>query len=330
MKKFGLLLIGLLSMAGLLWWADIHKVMISLLIVDMKIVTAACLMQLVTIFLINIQWQKIARQIGEKVSLGKMFYMNMAGTFVESVTPAVKAGGEAVKVVLLRSHLGFSLSRATALVGLQKTVSLFSFFLLTMFSLLWFLLTIKAEGYLVSVLMASFLFLVLCLAILALFLLLPHKMKVVLQLLPARFKFKTKLESAAVALHEDMKNAFRQKKELVFHLVFALLIWLLFAVKAYFIAWAFNIEIGFPAMAVVTFLTYMVAMVPISPGGLGTFEGSMIFLLAPLGIPLHEAIALALVLRFVTFWFVFLISALYLGYLAISKILLKAGYSAGY
>lgn len=317
-------------MAGLLWWADIHKVMTSLLIVDMKIVIGACLMQLVTIFLINFQWQKIARQIGAKVSLGKVFYMNMAGTFVESVTPAVKAGGEAVKVVLLRSHLGFSLSRATALVGLQKAVSLSSFLLLTMFSLLWFLLTVKMEGYLVSILMASLLFLVLCLAILALFLLLPHKMQVVLQLLPARFKFKTKIEAAAVALHEEMKNVFRQKKELVFHLVFALLIWLLFAVKAYFIAWAFNMEIGFPAMAVVTFLTYMIAMVPISPGGLGTFEGSMIFLLAPLGIPLHEAIALALVLRFVTFWFVFLISALFLGYLAMSKMILKAGYSAGY
>lgn len=329
MKKFGLLLIGLLSLTGLLWWADINKVLTSLLIVDIRVVVAACLMQLATIFLINSQWQKIARQIGEKVSLGKLFYIHMAGTFVESVTPAVKAGGEAVKVVLLRSHLGFSLSRATALVGLQKAVSLFSFFLLTMFSLLWFLLTVKVEGYLVSVLMASFLFLVFCLAILTFFLLAPHKMQVVLRLLPTKSKFKPKIEASAIALHTDMKNAFRQKKELIFHLGFALLIWLLFAVKAYFIAWAFNMEIGFPAMAVVTFLTYMVAMVPISPGGLGTFEGSMIFLLAPLGIPLHEAIALALVLRFVTFWFVFLISALYFGYMVISKMILKAGYSAG-
>lgn len=57
----------------------------------------------------------------------------------------------------------------------------------------------------------------------------------------------------------------------------------------------------------------MIAMIPVMPGGLGTFEGSFVLLLAPMSIPFDMGLALALVLRFVTFWFVFIISGLYLG-----------------
>ncbi|MCD5414530.1 MAG: hypothetical protein LR001_05960 [Clostridiales bacterium] len=45
----------------------------------------------------------------------------------------------------------------------------------------------------------------------------------------------------------------------------------------------------------------------------GTFEIGMVFLPIPLGIALHQGMALALALRFVTFWFAFLLSILYLG-----------------
>ena len=59
----------------------------------------------------------------------------------------------------------------------------------------------------------------------------------------------------------------------------------------------------------VTFISYFAAMIPILPGGLGTFEGTMSGLLLVYGLTPEEAVAVSLVFRFVTFWFVVLLSA---------------------
>ncbi|MGI6549403.1 MAG: lysylphosphatidylglycerol synthase domain-containing protein [Syntrophomonadales bacterium] len=46
------------------------------------------------------------------------------------------------------------------------------------------------------------------------------------------------------------------------------------------------------------------AMLPIFPGGLGGFEGTMSTLLLIMGLSLSEAAMVAVVFRFITFWFV--------------------------
>jgi uncharacterized membrane protein YbhN (UPF0104 family) len=45
-------------------------------------------------------------------------------------------------------------------------------------------------------------------------------------------------------------------------------------------------------------------MLPIFPGGLGGFEGTMSTLLLIMGLSLSEAAMVAVVFRFITFWFV--------------------------
>ena len=60
-------------------------------------------------------------------------------------------------------------------------------------------------------------------------------------------------------------------------------------------------------------------MMPLLPGGLGTFEAAMVLLLAAIGIPFYQGITFALVFRFSTFWFVFIWSGLYLLYYNITK-----------
>lgn len=60
----------------------------------------------------------------------------------------------------------------------------------------------------------------------------------------------------------------------------------------------------------ITFVSYFAAMIPLLPGGLGTFEGTMSGMLLVYGLSAEEAVAVSLVFRFVTFWFVVLFSAL--------------------
>ncbi len=297
-------------MGLVLWLADLEKVYNTLRQVDYRIVVLACLMQLLTIFLITFQWYTIGRQMGEKLSFIQLFHVNMAGTFIESVTPSVKAGGEVTKVYMLINRLGLSGGKAAAMVGLQKTVSMAAFLILNFVSMLWFMLTVGFEEFYGKLLLGGFGILSLFLGLLMALLFYPHQIKGLIGRFLKEEK-RTKLEQITDQFVTAVKDALRQKKVVGKQLLFALFIWFFFAFKAYFISRGLNLSISFAAITVVTYLTYMVAMIPLLPGGLGTFEGSMSFLLIPFQIPLHKGIAMAIVLRFVTFWFVFLVSGMY-------------------
>ncbi|OIJ22068.1 hypothetical protein BKP45_05175 [Anaerobacillus alkalidiazotrophicus] len=102
-------------------------------------------------------------------------------------------------------------------------------------------------------------------------------------------------------------------------LLLALIIWISFPFKAFLISISLQMDVNFLTISAITFLAYMVAMIPITPGGLGTFEGSTVLLLSSLQIAVTEAVIFAILLRFITFWFVFLISFLYSGGLYMNK-----------
>jgi uncharacterized protein (TIRG00374 family) len=71
-------------------------------------------------------------------------------------------------------------------------------------------------------------------------------------------------------------------------------------------------EIGLAQTFAITFAAYIVAMLPIFPGGLGGFEGTMTGLLAAAGVLLADAAVITIFFRFTTFWFVMILSTVYI------------------
>ncbi|ARE86157.1 hypothetical protein CLFO_04730 [Clostridium formicaceticum] len=304
----GILLVGII-----LWQADFSQVFKVLKDFSFASLLFVCLLQLLTILLLNLQWYKISLDMGEKVFFKDFVYMNIVGTFVESITPSAKAGGEATKVYLLKNKMGFSTGKAAALVAVQKTISLLAFLFLNILSMGWFVASVKMEGLQVQIIFGSFLFLTVVLLVLILLILYPSKLLNFIRGLSIKKTWVEKLYDILVTLEATVRDMLKRKKQLLWQLTLSVVIWLLFSVKAYLIAKGLNIQLSFIGVAVITYLTYMIGMLPLLPGGVGTFEGSMVFFLLPLGITSHEGIALALILRFVTFWLVFLLSALCLG-----------------
>ncbi|SDJ98079.1 hypothetical protein SAMN05660472_00432 [Natronincola ferrireducens] len=313
----------ILLIAVLLWQANLQDVIGVLEEVDPLLILGVCLLQIITMLIINFQWYKLAAIIGEKPDFKQLLSMNMVGTFVESITPSAKAGGEVTKIYLLKSQLGFSAGEATVLVTLQKIISLFTFLLLNTMAVAAFLCMIHCESLQLQVLLLSTLFLVLWIASLVVFLIYPNKVKKILKVLPIKEGWRIKLHDFIGTIETTLQSVMKDKKKLLPQFLLSLCIWGLFAVKAYLIARGLKIQLPFISIAVVTYLTYMIGMLPLLPGGIGTFEGGMVFFLLPLGVPVYQAIAFALTLRFVTFWFVFLISGGWLGFKEIKKIRFK-------
>ena len=71
-------------------------------------------------------------------------------------------------------------------------------------------------------------------------------------------------------------------------------------------------EINVIYITAATFLAYTVSMLPIFPGGLGGFEGTMAGSLLLIGFTQNDALVVTILFRFATFWFVVLAALVYM------------------
>ncbi len=293
-----MVLIAVALTAALLWWADPRELLTVVSRVNLASLLGLCMLQLATIALISRQWQLLVLATGNRIGYLTMVSIILAGSFTETITPAVKAGGEATKVVLLQKNSQLGLSGALAVTAAQKALSMVAFALLTLFSLPWAIRVIPvdpalrsgllwAQGVMLGLIILTGLFFVL--------LRLPQ--------LPA--------PRWIAGFRQSMALLTGNWQLMAGQFFLAVAIWTLFALKAVLVVWVLGMEISMAATAAVTYLSYLAGMAPL-PGGLGAFEGAAALLLTGLSVTPENALAFALVLRFVTFWFVFLVSGLWL------------------
>jgi len=114
------------------------------------------------------------------------------------------------------------------------------------------------------------------------------------------------------ALH-PLESARQHKRAWALLALLSLCIWLLYPAKLYVLVLPFYPQAHVMTVAAATFAAYMVAMLPIFPGGLGGFEATLTGLLAAMGMALSDAVVVTVFFRFATFWFVLLLSLAYIG-----------------
>ncbi len=94
------------------------------------------------------------------------------------------------------------------------------------------------------------------------------------------------------------------KKEWLIQFLISFAVWVLFPIKMYILVRSFDIRLNFELTTATTMTSYMMGMLPITPGGLGTFEGTMLALLAVFSVKKNSSVAVTVIFRFITFWFV--------------------------
>ena len=85
------------------------------------------------------------------------------------------------------------------------------------------------------------------------------------------------------------------------------LIWLFDGLRLFLIARSLGTHLGFDEAIVVSLLSALVTIVPITPAGLGVVEGFMIWLLPRVGVLADPAAAIAFLDRFATYWILILV-----------------------
>ena len=280
--------------------------------IPISVVILLLAFQIVSQLLVNFQWYKIAAFTGMSLSFDKMFYINCQGSVVDSITPGVKVGGEVTRAVQISRICDCSGEDAAAVVALQKLFSMSTFFFINLF----------AVGYLIGnvqlfqarfVQLSVYALLILFLALFFFVFLMPNRIKIYLQTRTnPRFPKMLRVKNFFLVLLEHVGALRKNTGSWVVLLLLAFMIWLIYPLKMYFLVIHIHPGANPVFIGAVTFISYMVAMIPIFPGGLGGFEATMSGLLLAIGFIRSDALIVTIVFRFVTFWFVMLLSLVYI------------------
>ena len=280
----------------------------GLIQVKWHILLILILLQVGSQALLNYQWFRLAKVVGLPLSFAKMLFINSQGSVVESITPGVKIGGEVTRAFYLSKILPCSSEEAGSVVALQKIFSLSAFFLINLFSVLYladqvpFLRSLYIRVFIYGVLLTF-------LAIFAVAFWAPKQATEFLQCQkPAEAKLAKWFRNFLLILFNYTDSLQKKRKESFLQFLLSMFIWVIYPIKMYILTVQFSLEINPVYICAITFVSYMVAMVPIFPGGLGSFEATMSGLLLIAGLSIGEASVISIVFRFITFWFVFLAS----------------------
>jgi len=295
-----------------LWQFDGENVLHSIKQIPLWLVMLLAGLQMISQLMVNTLWCQITKLTHTPISFDRMLYINCQGAIIDSITPGVKFGGEITRAVQISRMANCSGKQAAVIVTLQKLFSLSSFFFILLFAAGFLigkvpLLQVRSLQFLLYGILLFLLLLFVCI------LLNPHDMLKYLQTRKSpRFTCICKARDFLLTLLDQAATIRKDTKKLAVLLLLSFLIWLMYPVKLYLLAVQFAPDTSIVYIGAASFMAYMVAMLPIFPGGLGGFEGTMSGLLISLGFLISDAAVITVLFRFITFWLVMLASLIFI------------------
>ena len=285
---------------------DFSTIIVQMKLLPVHIISILILLQIITQLALNYQWYRICKVLGLKASFFRLLAINAYGMVADAVTPGEKVGGEVARVVQMNSMLGYDTKQSTSIVTIQKSLSLTALVVLNGVAVV----TLSSHiDFLKPVFTRIILYLILgALTVFFIFMLFfTDRLNAWVQNRKSENKAMLWFKNWMNRFAEDTKAISVRKSEWAIQLLLSFVIWILFPVKLIILVSQYG-RVGVFVLLAATFVSYFAAMIPLLPGGLGTFESAMSGILIVYGLTMQEAVAVSLIFRFVTFWFVVLFS----------------------
>ncbi len=335
---FGIALITLTVLY--LGWEEISRAIGH---ADAWIILFLALLQLFTLTISAYQWKFLIAKSNCSILLGRILLIFLAGNYVESVTPSVKFGGETAKIYLFHQQTSFSYTKLGGILLALKYYSLLPFLVIS--ALVLGLAVLRYQLPAIAVL--AFIILLLIFAMIAW---MHHKGGSQNSVLVNQTNEESFITSTSEQnpnhLFQQMISLFKKKFKTLVSFInrasaysrsmatplesyslmgMSALIWGLYPLKVYLVTYMLGFEVDLVTVSIATFTAYLVSMVPLLPGGLGSFEGSMVLMFSISGLTPVEGLTVALLSRLITYWFPLILSAAAAVYLSIIYKSLRPG-----
>jgi len=310
-RRILLLLLGVIVIAGIIAAIGVGEMTAIMSGITLPWLIALTLLQLGTLYLTSTIWYLLLREKSAAITQSSVFLITMAGTFIESITPSVKLGGEAMKIYLMKKKSALSYQEVTGVAIASKIFYLVPFLLIS-------LITIVAALFILDlpvVVYSAFAGLLICCCLVYLLLFRTREREQVReagrdQSIIGRLRTRTEAARSFLSRSSGMAaEIVRDPKKSATLYLLAFIVWAFYPVKVYLVAYLLGFQVSPIVIIIATFTAYLVSMIPLLPGGLVTFEGTMALVLVSGGMALPDAAAVAIMTRCITFWIPLLLSA---------------------
>lgn len=278
------------------FWRQLRRLPVWLLLVLIAL-------QLLTQLLITYQWHRLTYTVLGRSQFSKILHIFTRGSVVEAITPGAKIGGEAVRLYLLKKEFSCPTHQAISIIAIQKSMSMSVLLTICLVSLLHIGRRISHHLPLSMQLLSGGVCLFLVVAMVGL-LFFARPLSSWLQQHHSHLAQRIGAHCANYAAATGQLT----RRQWCLHLAISTAVWLLFPLKMVILAGVLHVRLPFVVLLSVTMVSYMMGLFPLTPGGIGTFEGTMLALLSLLGVGYTLGLTITLVFRFVTFWLVVLAS----------------------
>jgi uncharacterized protein (TIRG00374 family) len=286
------------------YWTDIVPVLVEILNILREIriryFILAVSVYLLSVYLFAVRWQQVLACIGYKLRASSLIPIYFGAIFVTNITPGGNmVGGESLRILWANSRFGISYTDAFKTVVFERLVEVIPIALLFIYVLYTSpVLEIKSLPRIDNPNLDSFHLLLLAF----------------LTAGTISWSFRSFL-ARFTSLLKDAKQDWKQlKKSFIPVLLLSCGVWILDIIRFKLVALALNIDLSLNLAITLSILSFLLEALPLTPGGLGIVEGSLISLLLYLGLPLASAGSFVFLERFISYWMSSVIGFLFLFY----------------
>lgn len=281
----------LLLTAGLFlvhtYWIDIVLVLKEILRIlketRIRYVILAISVYLLSVYLFAVRWQKVLSCIGYDIKAISLVPIYFGAIFISNITPADLTGGEPLRIIWANKRFGISYANAFKTILFERMVEAISIGLLLMYVLYSFpALEIKFLPFIDNLTLKSI-----------------HLL--LLAFLAAGIAIWFFREEFASLLREVQQAWNQLKKSFIPVFLLSSGVWALDIIRLKLVALALNIHLPLNLIITMSILSFVFSVLPLTPGGLGIIEGSLISLLLYFGIPLASAGSFVFLERFISY-----------------------------
>lgn len=305
-KLGGLFAVGVLLFLAVLSFVGFGEILGALAQIYLPLYLAGIGFIVLNIFTWSIRWGLFVKAGHPEVPDFDLFKNLLVGLAINNLTPVFKMGGEAARVYLLKVRNGIKGREGLATVTSDLTIEFIVDAILAIVAMLLLMVFFSPPLWLYGIL-AVFV-VVSSLIVFGIFGLYTGQRIVyrIIEFMCKRVKrlegYEKRLEDKYETFKETFQGIMKDRKVFTGAVLLTILRKFLSVVKYYVLFAAFGYVISPVNIIIALGISYMLMMVPATPGSLGIIEGGMISVFILLGVPPGIAAAVVFLDRLIWFW----------------------------
>ena len=240
------------------------------------------------VFISSLRWQILLKTQGISISKGYLSSSFLIGSFFNNLLPT-SVGGDIYRSVDIANKAKVSIGKSASVLVMDRFSGVITSSIYAIIALLLGFRTVGRTSYVIPVIV----FFAVCVIILF-FLLNPSILR--LNKLVKKIKFLSKIREKLKEVYHTFRSFKKFKLALVQALLCSFALQFGFIVNCYLAARALGIDLSFASFVFIVPIVATIAMLPVSIGGTGIRENSLVFLMVALGASSEKATVTSLLL----------------------------------